>query len=425
MFLFLPPRSRIRVPEELIMKHLLTIALLGLTLSVANAEEVLTSAPPAAPRARTAPPKTTAKLQSNKAQKKSAEEPLNMTPGLTRIKDIAEVQGVRGNQLVGYGLVVGLEGSGDGQQSLFTVQSVMNMLRKSGVTLGITPQQLQVKNVAAVMVTADLPPFAKNGSRFDVNVSSIGDAKSLQGGTLIRTPLLAANGEIYAVAQGPLSIGGFNFSAGGTSVQKNFVNVGRIPNGATVEQEVPVTLSENGLVQITLREPDFTTVSRIASALRKEKYNANALDAATVSVGVPQESLGDIIGFIAAIENISVTPDSQAKIIINERTGTVVMGSQVRLAPGAVAHGSISIRIDNTPVVIPPAPFNPNPGQVVPLQDTQVKEQKSQLALIPATTTVDQLVRAMNKLGVTPRDLINILQAMRSAHMINAAIEVQ
>jgi flagellar P-ring protein FlgI len=335
------------------------------------------------------------------------------------------VQGVRGNQLVGYGLVMGLEGTGDGQQSLFTVQSVMNMLRKFGVTLNITPQQMQVKNVAAVMVTADLPPFAKNGSRFDVTVSSIGDAKALQGGTLVRTPLLAANGEIYAVAQGPLSIGGFNFGSGGTSVQKNFVNVGRIPGGATVEQEVPVTLSDNGLVQITLREPDFTTVSRIAAALRKEKFSASALDAATVSVGVPKEAQGDIIGFIASIENISVTPDSQAKIVINERTGTVVMGGRVQLAPGAVAHGSISIRIENTPVIIPAVPFNPNPGQVVPLQDTQVTEKKGQLAVVPATTTVDQLVRAMNTLGVTPRDLINILQAMRAARMINAAIEVQ
>lgn len=400
-----------------------------LLILTALSAPVLAQEPPAAPRARAAQPRTGAGKAQNAPAKAQAgmpavEEPLNLNPGLTRIKDIATVQGVRGNQLVGYGLVVGLEGTGDGQQSMFTVQSVMNMLRKSGVTLNVAPQQMMVKNVAAVMVTADLPPFAKNGSRFDVNVSSIGDAKSLQGGTLVRTPLLAANGEIYAVAQGPISIGGFNFSAGGTGVQKNFVNVGRIPNGATVEQEVPVTLSENGLVQITLREPDFTTVSRIAAALRQQGHRASAVDAATVSVGVPQEYLSDVVGFIASIENITVTPDAQAKIVINERTGTVVMGAQVRLAPGAVAHGAISIRVENTPVVVPPAPFNPNPGQVVPLQDTQVKEQKAQLALVPATTTVDQLVRALNRLGVTPRDLISILQAMRSAQMINATIEV-
>ncbi len=348
-----------------------------------------------------------------------------LAPGLARIKDIADVQGVRGNQLVGYGLVVGLEGTGDGQAAFFTVQSIANTLRKQGVTIDVPLLQLQVKNVAAVLVTANLPAFAKNGGLVDVTVSSIGDAKSLQGGSLIRTPLLAANGEIYAVAQGSLTIGGFNFSSGGSSVQKNFTNIGRIPKGAIVEQEVPTTLTDGKLIQITTREPDFTTASRIADAIHKAGYVAQALDASTISIGLPDDFKGNLIGFIAKIETLSITPDSPARIVINERTGTVVMGGNVRLAAGAVAHGSISIRIDNNPVIIQPAQFNPNPGVVVPLQDTKVTEKKSQLAVVPATTTLDQLVRALNALGVTPRDLIAILQAMKSANMVNAQLEVQ
>ena len=347
------------------------------------------------------------------------------SPGLARIKDIADVQGVRGNQLVGYGLVVGLEGTGDGQAAFFTVQSIANTLRKQGLTLDIPLSQLQVKNVAAVLVTANLPAFAKNGGLIDVTVSSIGDAKSLQGGSLIRTPLLAANGEIYAVGQGSLTIGGFNFGSGGSSVQKNFTNIGRIPKGAIVEQEVPTTLTDGKLIQITTREPDFTTASRIAEAIHKAGYVAQAMDASTISIGLPDEFKGNLIGFIAKIETLSITPDSPARIVINERTGTVVMGGNVRLSPGAVAHGAISVRIENNPVIIQPAPFNPNPGVVIPLQDTKVTEKKSQFAMVPATTTLDQLVRALNALGVTPRDLIAILQAMKSANMVNAQLEVQ
>jgi flagellar P-ring protein FlgI len=370
--------------------------------------------------------KTTKKPQTRTAKANQNALPESaFQPGLTRIKDIADVQGVRGNQLVGYGLVVGLEGTGDGQAAFFTVQSVANMLRKQGVTIDVPLQQLQVKNVAAVMVTANLPAFAKNGNQIDVTVSSMGDAKSLQGGLLLRTPLLAADGQIYAVAQGSLTIGGFNFSGNGSSVQKNFTNIGRIPKGALVEQEVPTTLTDGKMIQITTREADFTTVSRIAEAISKAGYTAQATDGSTVSVMLPQDFQGNVIGFIARIETLTMTPDSQARIVINERTGTVVMGGNVRLAPGAVAHGSISVRIDNNPVVIPPAPFNPNPGVVVPLQDTKVTEKKAQLATVPATTTLDQLVRALNALGVTPRDLIAILQAMKAANMVNAQLEVQ
>lgn len=348
-------------------------------------------------------------------------------PGQVRIKDIADVQGVRGNQLIGYGLVVGLEGTGDGQTSLFTGQSVLNMLRKFGITLNVSPQQFQVKNVAAVMVTADLPPFVKSGSKIDVTVSSLGDAKSLQGGTLLQTPLRAGNGDTYAVAQGPISIGGFNFSAGGSSIQKNHVAAGRIPRGAYVEQEVPSTILDAGRIEIILRDPDFTTASRAAIAIRKALPGiaAQAIDPATIAVNVPPDKADDLINFIAHVEGVSVTPDVPARIIVNERTGTVVMGGNVRLAPGAVSHGSISIRIENTPVIVPPAPFNPNPGQVVDLKNTTATERTMKLAPIPSTTTVDQLVRALNALGVTPRDLISILQGMQSAGMIAAEIEVQ
>lgn len=345
---------------------------------------------------------------------------------LVRIKDIADVQGVRGNQLVGYGLVVGLEGTGDGQSALFTPSTISNMLRKFGVNVDVA--QVQVKNVAAVMVTADLPPFVKPGSRIDVLVSSLGDAKSLQGGTLVQTPLRAATGDIYAVAQGPLSIGGFNFEAGGSKVQKNFVNVGRIPRGAYVEQEVPATLTDGNTMQITLREPDFTTANRAAAAIRRQMgVNAIALDAATVSIAIPANAVDDAIAFISRVEAVRVTPDSQARIVINERTGTVVMGGSVKLAPGAVAHGAINIQVTNTPVVVP-APsnsINAPPPVVVPLKQTDVSEGNHGLAALPATSTIDQMVRALNHLGVTPRDLISILQGMKAAGMIQAEIEIQ
>ena len=347
--------------------------------------------------------------------------------GMTRIKDIADVEGVRGNQLIGYGLVIGLEGTGDGQSSAFTPQTVANMLRKFGITLSVPTSQLQVKNVAAVMVTSELPPFSRIGSKINVTVSSIGDAKSLQGGTLLQTPLRAANGEIYAAAQGPISIGGFNFGTGGSSIQKNHVTAGRIPLGATVEQDVPTTLSEGGIVKILLRDPDFTTASRTASAIRSSLpgVSAEAIDPGTISIQVPPEQSGELISFISRIERVGVTPDIQARIIVNERTGTVVMGGNVRLSAGAVAHGAISIKIENTPVVVPGASFSNQPTVVVPLQTTTVQEKASKLASIPATTTVDQLVRALNTLGVSPRDLISILQGMRSAGMITATIEVQ
>ncbi len=345
--------------------------------------------------------------------------------GQVRIKDIAGVQGARSNQLVGFGLVVGLDGSGDTNSTIFTTQSVVNALQRLGVNV---PQGIvKVKNVAAVIVTAELPAFVKQGSRIDVTVNSIGDARSLQGGTLLQTPLQGADSQVYAVAQGPLSIGGFNFSAGGAQVQKNHVTVGRIPRGAIVEQEVPMSISDGQSIQIALKEPDFTTASRIAEEIVKQvpETQALAVDPYTVRVTVPETRRGNLVGFISQIEAIPVQPDTTAKIVVNERTGTVVIGGEVRVSPCAIAHGSIQVRVENTPVVLPPEPLNPNPGQVVPLKDVNAKETKAKLAAIPAATTVEQLVKALNALGVTPRDLINILQAMRTAGHITADIEVQ
>ncbi len=347
-------------------------------------------------------------------------------PGLVRLKDIANVQGVRGNQLIGYGLVVGLEGTGDGQSTIFTVDTLANMLRRFGIT--VSPSAITVKNVAAVMVTATLPPYAKPGSRIDVIASSMGDAKSLQGGTLLQTPLRAADGQIYAVAQGPLSIGGFNYSSGGSSVQKNDVNVGRVPNGAYVEQAVPMPVTADGTtLQVSLSQADFTTAARVAAAIRTQLVGVNALamDADTITVDIPPTMQGDMVRFISRVERVTVTPDVQAKIVVDERTGTVVIGGNVRLAPGAVAHGDINIQVTNTPVVVPAPPgINAPPPVVVPQKSTTATESGGKLAIIPATTTVDQLVHALNALGVSPRDLISILQGMHAAGLIDAEIEI-
>ncbi len=349
------------------------------------------------------------------------------SPGVIRIKNLADVQGVRGNQLVGYGLVVGLDGTGDGQSSQFTIQATVNMLRR--FRINVSPDQVKFKNIAAVMVTADLPAFAHANSQIDVTVSSMGDSKSLQGGTLIQTPLLAANGEVYAVAQGALSIGGFNFGQGGSSVQKNHVAVGRIPKGAYVEQEVPTTLTDGSMTSLTLRQPDFTTASRMADAIRKEipETGARAVDAGTVALTVPPDQSGSLVAFISRIENLTLTPDNPARIVVNERTGTIVMSGDVHLAPGVIAHGNINIRVDNAPLVVPAPSFTrrPAPAVVLPLKDTKVEEKGGQLASVPATSTLDQLVRALNALGVTPRDLISILQGMHSKGMIYAEIEIQ
>ena len=345
--------------------------------------------------------------------------------GQVRIKDIAGVQGARSNQLTGYGIVVGLDGSGDSNSTIMTAQSVVNALQRFGVSVPMGV--IKVKNVAAVMVTAELPPFARNGQRIDVTVSSLGDARSLQGGTLLQTPLQGADGETYAVCQGSVSIGGFNVSAGGSQAQKNHVAAGRIPRGAIVEREVPTSITDGRTLDITLHEPDFTTASRVADAINAKLPDARAaaIDPTTVRVAAPGGGAG-LVGFVSQIEGIVVTPDTPARIVVNERTGTIVIGGDVRITPCAIAHGSLQIKVENTPIVAIPPPFSDNGRPVVvPQKDVTVRETRSKLGALPATNTVEQLVSALNSLGATPRDLIAILQAMRAAGHVTAMIEVQ
>jgi flagellar P-ring protein FlgI len=345
--------------------------------------------------------------------------------GAVRIKDIADIDGVRDNQLVGYGLIVGLDGTGDGKKSLFTVQSMVSMLEKMGIS--VNAGDIAVSNVAAVMVTAELPPFAKAGGRIDVLVNSIGDAKNLQGGTLLMTPLKAANGQVYAVAQGPVNTGGFAAAGAGGSVQKNFPTVGRVIGGALVEREVNINLNSRKDLMLSLRQPDFTTVTRMTDAINALFYDrvAAAQDAGTVQVKVPMAYLGNIVGLVAMIEKLEVKPDITAKVVINERTGTVVMGESVRISTIAIAHGNLSIVIKESPQVSQPLPFSEN-GETVVTPDTNinVEEGESQLVLMPARASIGDVVNALNALGVSPRDLIAIFQAIKAAGALQAELEV-
>jgi flagellar P-ring protein FlgI len=346
--------------------------------------------------------------------------------GAVRIKDIADIKGVRQNQLVGYGLVVGLEGTGDSDDAIFTLQSMASLLEKMGVT--VNPEAIEVKNVAAVMVTADLPPFAGSGGRIDALVSSIGDAKSLQGGMLLFTPLKAADGKVYAVAQGPVSTGGFVVgSAAGSGVQKNFPTVARVVNGALIEKEIPSNFNEKDALTLHLRSPDFTTASRVAQAINIAFYDqiARTRDAGTVEVNVPAKYKGNTVALVTAIESLGVTPDSVSKVIINERTGTVIMGEGVRISTIAIAHGNLSIQVRETPQVSQPLPFSRG-GQTVVTPDSQVlvEEGKNPLFLVESGVSIGEVVKALNALGVTPRDLISIFQALKAAGALQAELEI-
>ncbi len=344
--------------------------------------------------------------------------------GAVRLKDISEVNGVRMNQLIGYGLVVGLDGSGDGKKATFTVQSMASMLEKMGVT--VDQKDIQVKNVAAVMVTAKLPPFAKRGNRIDVLVSSIGDADNLQGGTLMLTPLKGVDGKIYAVAQGPVNTGGF--SAGGTaaSVAKNFPTVGQVPSGAIIEREVANDFGDRSTLMFSLHNPDFTTAVRVVDTInaRFAAPVARAEDAGTIEIRVPDQYLGDTVPLLASLGELEVAPDNDAKVVINERTGTVVMGDQVRISTIAIAHGNLSIVVRENVNVSQPLPFSD--GQTVAAPSTQVslQEDANQLMVIPKGVSIGEVVNALNALGVTPRDLIAIFQAIKAAGALQADLEV-
>jgi flagellar P-ring protein precursor FlgI len=342
-----------------------------------------------------------------------------------RIKDIADVEGVRPNQLSGYGVVVGLEGTGDGQQSLFTVQSILSMLRRRGVTISIDPRQIRVKNAAAVVVTATLPPFSRSGNRIDVQLSSIGDAKSLRGGMLISTPLLGSDQQVYAVAQGAVSIGGgFSAQAAGASATSGHPTVGVVTGGAIVEREVPVTLGADGIVRLSLHEADVTTATRVASAVNTSLGDgtAQAVDPATIEVHLLEHERA--MTLLPEIENLEVAPDRRAKVIVNERTGTVIMGEEVRIAPVAIAHGSLQIQVKTDLGVSQPAPFSNGQTVVVPDSTINVEGGKPQRLALLGGVNLGQLVGGLNALGVTPQDLIAVLQAIKSAGALDAELEL-
>jgi flagellar P-ring protein precursor FlgI len=343
-----------------------------------------------------------------------------------RIKDIASFQGVRTNQLVGYGLVVGLAGSGDSDDATFTLQSMSSMLEKMGVT--VSPDEIKIKNVAAVMVTAELPPFARSGSRLDALVNSIGDAKGLGGGTLLMTPLKGADGQIYAVAQGPVATGGFLIGSGtGDKVAKNFPTVGRVVQGVSVEREIPFDLNQKDALMLALNKPDFTTATRVAQAINAGVMDsiARTQDSGTIHVSVPAGFAGNIAALIATVEGLSVTPDNVSRVVINERTGTVIMGENVRISTVAIAHGNLSVEIKQNFNVSQPMPFS-NRGQTVVTPDTQtwVTEGRAPLQIMENGVSIGQVVRALNALGVTPRDLISILQALKAAGALQADLEI-
>jgi flagellar P-ring protein precursor FlgI len=344
-----------------------------------------------------------------------------------RLKEVATVQGVRSNPLVGYGLVVGLDGSGDQTTSTpFTTQSIQAMLQQMGVT--VPPgTNMQLKNVAAVMVTAQLPPFAQPGQAIDVVVSSVGNAKSLRGGMLIATPLKGADGQIYALAQGNVVVGGAGASAGGSKVQINHLSAGRVPQGATVERSVPTPLNQGDAIQLDLASDDFNTAREVARAInaRMGEGTAAAQDGRTVRVRMPAAPDARV-AFLADIENLDIERAAPAaKVVINARTGSVVMNQAVTLAACAVAHGSLSVTISNTPSVSQPNPLSTG-GQTVVTEkaDISISQQGGALMALPASAKLADVVKALNALGATPQDLLAILQAMKAAGALQAELEV-
>ncbi|MDO9010744.1 MAG: flagellar basal body P-ring protein FlgI [Gallionella sp.] len=349
--------------------------------------------------------------------------PLSASAG--RIKDMASIQGVRDNQLLGYGLVVGLDGSGDQTtQTPFTVQSIISMLSQMGVNL---PQgtSLQLKNVAAVMVTATLPPFSKPGQTIDVTASSIGNAKSLRGGTLLMTPLKGADGKVYAMAQGNVLVGGVGAASGGASVQINHLSVGRVPAGATVERAVPTVLGQGEFIHLELNSNDFTTASRVVDAINGQILPdiAVALDGRAIQVRVPQGS--GLVAFISRVENLEINPaQGIAKVIINARTGSIVMNQAVTLDACAVAHGNLTVIINTDSAVSQPNARSEGQTVVTDKTTIDVQSDKGGLVQLPKGVSLSDVVKALNAIGATPQDLLAILQAMKSSGALHAELEI-
>ena len=344
----------------------------------------------------------------------------------SRIKDLVNIEGVRQNQLIGYGLVVGLNGTGDTLNNIpFTKQSLQAMLERLGVN--VRGQTMRTGNVAAVMVTANLPAFATQGTRIDVTVSALGDAKSLQGGTLLVTPLLGADGNVYAVGQGSVAIGGFQAEGEAAKITRGVPTVGRIANGALIEREIDFNLNRQSQLRIALRNPDFTTAKRIASAINDfiGVPTAEPLDPATIGITVPQQYRGNVVSLLTDIEQLQVQPDQAARIIIDERSGIIVMGNDVRVSTVAVAQGNLTVTISETPQVSQPLPFSRGGATtVVPRTRIGVQEEGKKLAVVHSGVSLQQLVDGLNALGIGPRDMIAILQAIKAAGAIQADIEV-
>lgn len=344
-----------------------------------------------------------------------------------RVKDLADIEGVRSNQLVGYGLVVGLNRTGDRvQQNLYARQSLQNLLERMGIST--TANSLKPENIATVLVTADLPPFVRQGMKIDVNVSSIGDARSLQGGTLILTPLKGVDGQIYAVAQGSISIGGISAGNTGNSVEINHPTVGRLPNGATVERTVQTELAANNRLTLILRNQDFSTASKLHQVINQKfgEGTAQALDSRNIEVNLPAAYANNRVGFIAEMENLRLTPEKIAKVIINERTGTIIMGREVRLAAVAISQGGVTVRVGTEFDVVQPGAFSRN-GEtaVVPQTTVEVEQKRPESVILPDGATIDEVVRGLRALGVSARDIISILQAIKAAGALNADLEMQ
>ena len=343
----------------------------------------------------------------------------------SRIKDLASVEGIRQNQLLGYGLVVGLNGTGDTLNNTpFTKQSLQAMLERLGVN--IRGQQIRTGNVAAVMVTADLPPFSTQGTRIDVTVSAMGDSKSLQGGTLLVTPLLGADGNVYAVAQGSLTVGGFEAEGQAAKIVRGVPTVGRLPNGAIIEREIDFSLASLGQLRLALRNADFTTAKRIAVAINDYIGSpiAEPLDPSTVQLTLPKKFPQNIVSMLTEIEQLQVEPDEAAKIVIDERSCVIVIGRDVRVSTVAVAQGNLTVTISEAPQVSQPAPLSRGRTVVVPRTSVGVQEEGKKLALVQEGVSLQQIVDGLNALGIGPRDLIVILQAIKAAGAIQADIEV-
>jgi flagellar P-ring protein precursor FlgI len=347
-----------------------------------------------------------------------------------RIKDLARINSVRNNQLIGYGLITGLNGTGDDmKKSRFTLQSVYNMMVRNGITIDAREiDSIKLKNVAAVMVTGVLPPFARPGSTIDVNVSSIGDAKNLAGGTLIMTPLQGADGRVYAVAQGPITLGAFSFGGKAAKAQKNHPTVGRIAGGAIVENTVPVDLGADGTLTYQLDEADFTTAANMADAIngRFGGKTAHPSDSGTVTVTIPENQKNDLVTFVSEIEKLDVNADTAAKVVVNERTGTIVMGKDVRLSTVAVSHGNLSLIIRESADVVQPNPLAEGETVVVPQTEMAVSEDEGQLVVLDMEkgVSIGEIANALNAIGATPRDLIAIFQAIKASGSMHGELVI-